>query len=451
MSNLSVAKFGGTSVANYAAMEASAKIVIADPNTRVVVLSASAGVTNLLVALANGCEAPQRAKLLAEVRQIQENILNELKDPARVREEVEVLLKNIESLSEAASLATSLALTDELISHGEMISTKIFVQLLRELNTQATWVDVRTIVATNSNFGKAAPDDEQTQKNSDNILKPLIDRGELVITQGFIGRDPHGKTTTLGRGGSDYSAALLAEVLNAKDVLIWTDVAGIYTTDPRIVPAAQRIDTMSFAEAAEMATFGAKVLHPATLLPAVRSNIPVYVGSSKAPQDGGTWVTRDPQPRPTFRAIALRRDQTLLTLSSLNMLHAQGFLAKVFNILAKYKVSVDTITTSEVSVALTLDKTGSASSGADLLSNELLTELSELCTVKVDTGLALVALIGNDLHISAGIAKRIFTALERYNVRMISYGASTNNICTLIHSSQADDVVRELHAELFEK
>ena len=451
MSNLSVAKFGGTSVANYAAMEASAKIVIADPNTRVVVLSASAGVTNLLVALANGCEAPQRAKLLAEVRQIQENILNELKDPARVREEVEVLLKNIESLSEAASLATSLALTDELISHGEMISTKIFVQLLRELNTQATWVDVRTIVATNSNFGKAAPDDEQTQKNSDNILKPLIDRGELVITQGFIGRDPHGKTTTLGRGGSDYSAALLAEVLNAKDVLIWTDVAGIYTTDPRIVPAAQRIDTMSFAEAAEMATFGAKVLHPATLLPAVRSNIPVYVGSSKAPQDGGTWVTRDPQPRPTFRAIALRRDQTLLTLSSLNMLHAQGFLAKVFNILAKYKVSVDTITTSEVSVALTLDKTGSASSGADLLSNELLTELSELCTVKVDTGLALVALIGNDLHISAGNAKRIFTALERYNVRMISYGASTNNICTLIHSSQADDVVRELHAELFEK
>ncbi len=451
MSNLSVAKFGGTSVANYAAMEASAKIVIADPNTRVVVLSASAGVTNLLVALANGCEAPQRAKLLAEVRQIQENILNELKDPARVREEVEALLKNIESLSEAASLATSLALTDELISHGEMISTKIFVQLLRELNTQATWVDVRTIVATNSNFGKAAPDDEQTQKNSDNILKPLIDRGELVITQGFIGRDPHGKTTTLGRGGSDYSAALLAEVLNAKDVLIWTDVAGIYTTDPRIVPAAQRIDTMSFAEAAEMATFGAKVLHPATLLPAVRSNIPVYVGSSKAPQDGGTWVTRDPQPRPTFRAIALRRDQTLLTLSSLNMLHAQGFLAKVFNILAKYKVSVDTITTSEVSVALTLDKTGSASSGADLLSNELLTELSELCTIKVDTGLALVALIGNDLHISAGIAKRIFTALERYNVRMISYGASTNNICTLVHSSQADDVVRELHAELFEK
>ena len=450
MSHLSVAKFGGTSVANHAAMTACANIVIADPNTRVVVLSASAGVTNLLVALANGRDAVERAKLVGEVRQIQENILNELKDASQVRDKIEHILKNIESLAEAASLATSTALTDELISQGEMMSTLIFVQVLRELNTNATWVDVRTVVTTNSNFGKAAPNDEQTQKNSDLILKPLIDRGELVITQGFIGREPSGKTTTLGRGGSDYSAALLAEVLNAKDVLIWTDVAGIYTTDPRIVPAAQRIDTMSFAEAAEMATFGAKVLHPATLLPAVRSNIPVFVGSSKAPQDGGTWVTRDPQPRPTFRAIALRRDQTLLTLSSLSMLHAQGFLANVFAILAKHKISVDTITTSEVSVALTLDKTGSASSGADLLSSDLLAELSEVSSVKVDTGLSLVALVGNDLHISAGVAKRIFDTLEPYNIRMISYGASTNNICMLVHSQQADEVVRALHKSLFE-
>ncbi|MGR6981294.1 lysine-sensitive aspartokinase 3 [Testudinibacter sp. P27/CKL/0425] len=450
MSHLSVAKFGGTSVANYPAMSACAKIVIADPNTRVVVLSASAGVTNILVALANGCEADQRTKYLEELRVIQYNILDELKNSKVISEEIDRLLANIASLSEAASLATSAALTDELISHGEMMSTLIFVEVLRELQTNATWVDVRQLVATNSNYGRAAPDDAKTQKNCDNILKPLINRGELVITQGFIGRDEKGKTTTLGRGGSDYSAALLAEVLEAKDVLIWTDVPGIYTTDPRVVPAAQKIDTMSFAEAAEMATFGAKVLHPATLLPAVRSNIPVYVGSSKDPAAGGTWVTRDPQPRPTFRAIALRRDQTLLTLSSLSMLHAQGFLANVFNILAKHKISVDTITTSEVSVALTLDKTGSASSGANMLSNELLTELSEVCNVKVDTGLSLVALIGNDLHITAGVAKRLFGTIEQYNVRMVSYGASTNNICLLVQSQHADEVVRLLHAELFE-
>ncbi|MCQ9122571.1 lysine-sensitive aspartokinase 3 [Rodentibacter caecimuris] len=450
MSHLSVAKFGGTSVANYAAMTACAKIIINDPNTRVVVLSASAGVTNLLVELANGVEAEKRRRLIGEVRQIQENILNELKDDSLVRPIIEKYIENIEYLSEAASLATSTALTDELISHGEMMSTQIFIEILREQNKSASWIDMRSIVATNNHFGKAVPDDEKTQRNSDNILKPLIDRGELIITQGFIGREPGGKTTTLGRGGSDYSAALLAEVLNAKDVLIWTDVAGIYSTDPRIVPTAQRIDTMSFAEAAEMATFGAKVLHPATLLPAVRSNIPVYVGSSKAPQDGGTWVTRDPQPRPTFRAIALRRDQTLLTLSSLSMLHAQGFLANVFSILAKHKISVDTITTSEISIALTLDKTGSSSSGTTLLSGELLEELSQYCTVKVDTGLSLVALIGNELHIASGIAKRIFETLESYNVRMISYGASTNNICMLVQSKHADEVVRSLHKSLFE-
>ncbi|MBN6711293.1 lysine-sensitive aspartokinase 3 [Haemophilus haemoglobinophilus] len=450
MSNLSVAKFGGTSVANYSAMQACARIVIADPNTRVVVLSASAGVTNLLVALAKGCEVDERTKLLNEVRQIQENILSELKDASVVRPKIEAILAHIESLSEAASLATSLALTDELICQGEMMSTQIFVEVLRELNTQATWLDVRNIVATNSHFGKAAPNDELTQQNSDNHLKPLIARGELIITQGFIGRDPQGKTTTLGRGGSDYSAALLAEVLNAKDVLIWTDVAGIYTTDPRIATNAQRIDTMSFAEAAEMATFGAKVLHPSTLLPAVRSNIPVYVGSSKAPQEGGTWVTRDPQPRPTFRAIALRRDQTLLTLTSLNMLHAQGFLANVFTILAKHKISVDTITTSEISIALTLDKTGSASSGAELLSPELLDELNQVASVKVDGDLSLVALVGNDLHTKTGVAKHIFNTLENYNVRMISYGASTNNVCMLVENAQADNVVRTLHKSLFE-
>ncbi|MDG6231548.1 lysine-sensitive aspartokinase 3 [Glaesserella parasuis] len=450
MSHLSVAKFGGTSVANFEAMSACANIVTTDANTRVVVLSASAGVTNYLVELANGCETERREEILAAVRTIQYNIIEKLQNPAAVSAEIDALLEHVSALALSASLATSAALTDELICHGEMMSTKIFTQLLKERNYPAVWVDVREIVATNNHYGKAAPNDEKTQAQSDAILKPLIAEGKVVITQSFIGRDDEGKTTTLGRGGSDYSAALLAEVLNANDVLIWTDVPGIYTTDPRVVPAAKRIDTMSFNEAAEMATFGAKVLHPATLLPAVRSNIPVYVGSSKAPEQGGTWVTRDPQPRPTFRALALRRNQILLTLSSLSMLHAQGFLANVFAILAKHKISVDVITTSEVSIALTLDKTGSASSGADMLSPELLEELRQYCNVKVENDLALVAIIGNNLHTQAGIAKQLFATLSPYNVRLISYGASTNNVCTLVQNSEADDVIRSLHSALFE-
>ncbi|MDH2925525.1 aspartate kinase [Nicoletella semolina] len=450
MSHLSVAKFGGTSVANFDAMTASANIVMADPNTRVVVLSASAGVTNYLVELANGCTESRREEILSAVRTIQYSIIEQLQQPQAVSEEIEQLLQNISVLANSASLATSAALTDELICHGEMMSTKIFTQLLNERNFPAVWVDVRDVVATNSQFGKAAPNDEKTQQQADQLLKPLINTGKIVITQGFIGRDEEGKTTTLGRGGSDYSAALLAEVLAANDVLIWTDVAGIYTTDPRVVATAKRIDTMSFNEAAEMATFGAKVLHPATLLPAVRSNIPVFVGSSKAPEQGGTWVTRDPQPRPTFRALALRRNQVLLTLSSLSMLHAQGFLANVFTILAKYKISVDVITTSEVSIALTLDKTGSASSGADMLSSELLDELRQLCHVKVETDLALVAIIGNNLHTQAGVAKQLFATLSPYNVRLISYGASTNNVCTLVQNGDVDSIAQDLHSALFE-
>ncbi|WP_427834115.1 lysine-sensitive aspartokinase 3 [Actinobacillus pleuropneumoniae] len=450
MSHLSVAKFGGTSVANFDAMTSCANIVTSDANTRVVVLSASAGVTNYLVELANGCEKERREEILDAVRTIQYNIIEKLQNQSEVSAEIDELLQHIAALAESASLATSNALTDELICHGEMMSTKIFTQLLKERNFPAVWVDVRDIVATNSNYGKAAPNDEKTQQQSDAIIKPLIAAGNVVITQGFIGRDDEGKTTTLGRGGSDYSAALLAEVLNANDVLIWTDVPGIYTTDPRVVPNAQRIDTMAFNEAAEMATFGAKVLHPATLLPAVRSNIPVYVGSSKAPEQGGTWVTRDPQPRPTFRAIALRRNQTLLTLSSLSMLHAQGFLANVFAILAKHKISVDVITTSEVSVALTLDKTGSASSGADMLSKELLDELNAYCHVQVEHDLALIAIIGNNLHTQAGVAKQLFHTIANFNIRLISYGASTNNVCTLIKNDEADEVVRALHAGLFE-
>lgn len=450
MSHLSVAKFGGTSVANFDAMTLCANIVTQDPNTKVVVLSASAGVTNYLVELANGCELARREEILDAVRTIQYNIIEQLQQKDAISAEIDALLEHVSALAESASLATSAALTDELICHGEMMSTKIFTQLLNERHFPAVWVDVRDVVATNNHYGKAAPNDAKTQQQSDAVIKPLIESGKIVITQGFIGRDDEGKTTTLGRGGSDYSAALLAEVLNANDVLIWTDVPGIYTTDPRVVPQAKRIDTMAFNEAAEMATFGAKVLHPSTLLPAVRSNIPVYVGSSKAPEQGGTWVTRDPQPRPTFRALALRRNQVLLTLSSLSMLHAQGFLAKVFAILANHKISVDVVTTSEVSVALTLDKTGSASSGADMLSPELLEELRQYCHVQVESDLALVAIIGNNLHTQSGIAKQLFATLAPYNVRLISYGASTNNVCTLVKMEEADDVIRALHAALFE-
>ncbi|AWP34381.1 lysine-sensitive aspartokinase 3 [Pantoea eucalypti] len=446
---LIVAKFGGTSVADFEAMNRSADVVLQDASTRLVVLSASAGITNLLVALAEGQQAPQRAVLLDDIRRIQYAIVDRLQHPEVIRDEIDRMIDNISMLSEAASLATSNALTDELVSHGELMSSLLFVEILRERQVNAEWFDVRKVMRTDDHFGRAVPDVEVLAEQATAQLQPRIGQA-LVITQGFIGSEREGRTTTLGRGGSDYTAALLGEALNAARVDIWTDVPGIYTTDPRVVPTAKRIDEITFEEAAEMATFGAKVLHPATLLPAVRRGIPVFVGSSKDPAAGGTRVCNETRNPPLFRALALRRKQTLLTLHSLNMLHTFGFLAELFNILARHNVSVDLITTSEVSVALTLDTTGSTSTSASLLTQALLTELSSLCRVEVEEDLALVAIIGNQLSKACGVGKEVFGVLDPFNLRMICYGASSYNLCFLVPGNDAESVVRTLHRNLFE-
>ena len=449
MTSFVVAKFGGTSVADYDAMNRSADVVLADPNTRLVVLSASAGVTNLLVSLSEGLEATERFVKLDALRKIQFDILERLQNPNVIREEVERLLENITTLAEAASLATSTALTDELVSHGELMSTLLFVEIMRERNVQAQWFDVRKVMRTSDRFGRAEPDVEMLAELTNQQLAPRLAEG-MVVTQGFIGSEAKGRTTTLGRGGSDYTAALLGEALHATRVDIWTDVPGIYTTDPRVVSAAKRIDVIAFEEAAEMATFGAKVLHPATLLPAVRSDIPVFVGSSKDPKAGGTLVCKKTENPPLFRALALRRRQTLVTLHSHNMLHSRGFLAEVFGILARHNISVDLITTSEVSIALTLDTTGSTSTGDTLLTQSLLIELSELCRVEVEEDLALVAIIGNKLSRACGVGKEVFGVLDPFNIRMICYGASSYNLCFLVPADQAEQVVQKLHQNLFE-
>ncbi|RKS85150.1 aspartate kinase [Orbus hercynius] len=447
-----IAKFGGTSVADYEAMKNSANIVLTNPDVKVVVLSASAGVTNLLVALAEGRDTEIRQQHLAKLHEIQYNILSALPANPALRDEIDQVLNNIASLSEAASLATSAALTDELVSHGELMSSRLFVEILKEQQQDAIWFDVRRVIRTDNKFGKAIPQIDEIKQLCCAHLKSLAEK-HIVVTQGFIGSENSGKTTTLGRGGSDYTAALLGEALHASQIDIWTDVAGIYTTDPRIVPNAKRIDDITFAEAAEMATFGAKVLHPATLVPAVRSNIPVFVGSSKNPQAGGTIVYNAhsiTSELPLFRSVSLRRKQTLLTLNSLNMLHAQGFLANVFTILAKHNISVDLVTTSEVSVALTIDTAGTNTDGSSLLTKALLDELSTVCCVEVQEDLALIAIIGNHLTSVKGMTKQIFGQLEDFSVRLSCFGASTHNICFLVKSSDADSIVKILHKAIFE-
>lgn len=448
MTALNIAKFGGTSVANAAAMGRCADIVLANPATRIVVLSASAGVTNLLVALAQGELGDQAlAEHLERLRQIQQAIADDLSASQTVRDQIHARLGEIESMARQARLHTDAELADRLIACGEMMSSCLFTELLTQRGARAEWQDVRQLLRTDSRFGKASVDLTATREQCQQRLGPLLGDA-IVVTQGFIGADEHGRTTTLGRGGSDYSAALLGEAMEVGTIEIWTDVPGIYTTDPRLVSSARPIPEISFAEAAEMATFGAKVLHPSTLQPAVRQDIPVFVGSSREPEAGGTWIRASTASNPLFRAVALRRNQVLVTLHSPGMFHAYGFLAEVFGILARHRISVDLITTSEVSVSLTLDHTGSQSNGETTLSDKVLAELGELCKVKVESGLALIALIGNRMSEVNGVGGKVFASLEDHNIRMICYGASTHNLCFLVREEEADAVVNRLHQEL---
>nr|WP_284143213.1 lysine-sensitive aspartokinase 3 [Vibrio alginolyticus] len=450
VSAFNVAKFGGTSVANFEAMSRCATIIENNPNTRLVVNSACSGVTNLLVELANGVQdQTHRTELLQNLANIHDAILTQLEDSTKTAAEVYGILDTVTSLAEAASIQASAKLTDHLVACGELMSTHILTQLMCERGIQAVRFDIRDVLRTDDNFGRAEPNIEAISTLAQDKLVPLCQQS-VVVTQGFIGSDEAGNTTTLGRGGSDYSAALIAESVKAAGLEIWTDVPGIYTTDPRIAPKASPIPEISFSEASEMANFGAKILHPSTLVPALRHDIPVFVGSSKEPEKGGTWIRHQVESSPLFRALALRCNQTMVTLRSANMFHAYGFLAKVFEILAKHKISVDLITTSEISVSLTLDQTDT-SGGAPQLPQAVREELEELCKVEVEHDLCLVALIGNNMSESKGYAKQVFGTLEDFNLRMICYGASPHNLCFLLHESVSKQAIQKLHTELFEK
>lgn len=446
---LTVAKFGGTSVADFTAMSRSAAIVKQNPAARIVLISACSGVTNLLVELANGInDSARRQQLLTRLKEIHRNVISELKSPENVLTEVDSLLDSVSILAEQAATQPSIPLTDQLVSHGELLSTHLFSQILNEMGVNTIRFDIRNIMRTDSQFGKAIPQPEMIRQLAAAELQPLLEN-QVVVSQGFIGSDSKGNTTTLGRGGSDYSAALVAEATDASTLEIWTDVPGMYSTDPRITSAAKPIKEISFSEASEMANFGAKILHPSTLVPAVRQQIPVFIGSSKAPEQGGTWIRESVSEAPLFRALALRCNQTMVTLTSLNMFHAYGFLAEVFRILAEHKVSVDLITTSEVSVSLTLDQTDTGG-GAPTLPEKAVEELNRLCRVEVEQGLCLVALIGNQMSSTKGSAKQIFGTLEDYNLRMICYGASPHNLCFLVKEQDAKSVVKTLHKKILE-
>jgi len=434
-----VSKFGGTSVGTFEAMERSAKIVAADPDRQLVVISATSGTTNDLVALSsNKIDSTQREVLLGNIEKRHIAIIDECKEKDKLRD---IFYQEFSSLREHLDfVGRDKRWKDALYAFGELMSTKIFVEVLKEKGVEVEWMDARSVMKTDSTFGNADPILASIKKKADKNIQ----KDKIYLTQGFIGSDVFGNTTTLGRGGSDFSASLFAEAVGADTLEIWTDVAGVYTTDPRIVPEAFPIHEISFDEAAELSVFGGKVLHPATLKPAIRGGVSVRVASSSEPDLPGTYIVKEAGEKPPIRAISLRKDQTLLTVNSLEMLHQHGFLAHLFKVLAEHKISVDLVSTSEVSVALTLDTAVNAANKVEL-TNEVLEELGRFAEVIVEDELALIALIGNNLQKTSGIGGPLFTALETYNVRLICHGASPNNLCFLVDHEQSEDVVRMLH------
>lgn len=446
--NLNVAKFGGTSVANFAAMQNCANIIQNNPNTKVVVVSASAGVTNLLVDIAHTAMSKEQIKQkLTEIENIQQAILHALETVDEVAPKLQQLLDSLSDLALHEEIIHRADLKDALLSHGERMSSLLFTAVLNQLQVKAENFDVRNVLKTDSEFGQAVPDLEQIATAAKQLMLPtLVDT--VLVTQGFVGSDQQGNTTTLGRGGSDFTAALLAEGLGAQTCEIWTDVIGVYTTDPRITAAARPLPELSFEEAAEMATFGAKVLHPATMEPALRQDIKVFVGSSREPEKGGTWIVRDCAVEPSYRAITRRKEQVMVTVKTPKMMYAQGFLQKVFTIIAEHKLSVDLITTSEISVAFTLDNP--ANSVLKRLNQETIEELAQFCDVLVEENYDLVTVVGNNMHSGAGVSSKIFAAVADYNLRMICYGANPHNLSVLVNDSDSQEVVCALHRALFE-
>lgn len=439
-----VSKFGGTSVGTFKAMQHNASIVADHSDRKLIVISATSGTTNDLVALENSnISSTEREQLLIHINDRHLSIISSLKERKKVLNTFQRQMSELRAHLD--QYGRDKRWKDRLYAFGELMSTRIFVEVLKENGVNAEWLDARRVIKTDSTFGNAVPELVSIQKKA----AAFIDKNSVLLTQGFIGSDIFGSTTTLGRGGSDYSAALFAEAVGADKLEIWTDVAGVYTTDPRLVSSAKPISEITFDEAAELSIFGGKVLHPATIKPAMRSGTRVRVADSKRPELLGTIIVNKTIKEPVVRAISLRRDQTLLTVRSLEMLHQHGFLARLFNVLAENKISVDLVTTSEVSVSLTLNTATKASNKIEL-TEKVFRELNEFCDIEVEKDLSLIAIIGNRLNATSGISGQLFSLLKDYNIRLVCHGASAYNLCFLVDEKSGEEIVKLIHDKFIE-
>ncbi len=447
-----VMKFGGTSVEDSAAIRRVIEIVKSEiPRRPVVVVSACAGVTNQLLRIATLSAEGRKDEandLITAARNMHDKLVDELISSELpknyLKGKISVYAHELKNLSQAISVLGEVTnrSRDTIAAYGERLSSMIIAQAMEETSVKAALVDAREYMITNDNYTKAAPIFHIVEERLKKTVLPQVRDGYVVVTQGFIGFSEKGITTTIGRGGLDYSAAVIGSLLQSEEIQIWTDVDGVLTADPSIIPEARRIKRMSFNEASELAYFGARVLHPMTILPAIERNIPVYVRNSRNPSYHGTLITKgDESGESIAKSIVYKERITLLNLVSSRMFLAHDFLEAVFAVFNKYKTIAHAVATSEVSVSVAVDDTTKL--------DEMKKELEEFAEVSSSGAKAIVCVVGDNIRHSPGIVGRIFSALKGIRINMISQGASEINIGFVIDESDIEQAVRLLHAELF--
>ena len=446
-----VMKFGGTSVGDVAAFERVLHIISSQIEKKpVVVVSAMTKVTDALLAAFDVAKKGEYYTAVADLEPIFERHIkvarNFISDDSSslfdselqfAREELSDLLMR------AARRSLPLAmLKDAVVSYGEQLSSKLLAEVLKAKGINARQVDSRRMILTDDEYGAAHPIIDETNEIVKLELAPLLAADEVPVIGGFIAGNRAGETTTLGRGGSDYSAALIASSIAARELQIWTDVTGVMTSDPRVCTDARTVPVLSYEEAAELAYFGAKVLHPKTIKPAVDSAIPVRVCNTFQPGEIGTMIVNHSGEAPNkIKSIAHKKDITILRITSARMLGAYGFMSAVFQVFDRHRTVIDVISTSEVSVALTLDNPESV--------GKVVEDLKRLGEVKVEQGYSVICVVGEGLRASTGLAAKIFSTIEDVNVALVSHGASAVNLTFVIKEDVVPYVIRRLHAAFF--
>jgi aspartate kinase len=438
-----VMKFGGSSVESAAAIQRAASIVAAQRGRNpVVVVSAMGKTTNRLLSIASAAVSGQREQALGELASLQAFhrleagglALDSFLD-AHFQELAE-LVKGLAVMGELTPRAT-----DAISAYGERLSSVIVNAAFEKHGIPSRHIDARTLIVTDRRHTQAAPLFAETYARCERALTP----GPVWVMGGFIASTGDGATSTLGRGGSDYTAALLGAVLHTARVEIWTDVCGLMTADPRIVPSARTLAEASYDEAAELATFGAKVLHPATAMPLVRAGIPIVILNSTAPERPGTVIEPEAELErlgdSPIRSISWKKGVTVLNIRAPRMLGAYGFLRRLFEVFERHEIVVDVLASSEVSVSLSIENASQLEA--------VVRDLADLGEVRVNQRRAIVAVVGVGLHTTPGIAARVFSTVAPVNVEVISQGASASNITFIVQEDDGVEVVRKLHQEFF--